>query len=70
MKRIIASALVATAALTGAAHASSLDADAMYIAPNADFSNLTDAQIALINAVVLNGNDELSQAAEIEAITK
>ncbi|MGH1417012.1 MAG: hypothetical protein ACRBB0_26240 [Pelagimonas sp.] len=57
MKTIIASALIATAALTGAANAS-LSSDVQTYAPGADISSLTAAQTASLHLILSGGDSE------------
>ena len=57
MKTLIASALVATAALTGAANAS-LSSDVNTYAPGADVSALSAADVAKLNLIIAGGDTE------------
>ncbi|SMX29704.1 hypothetical protein TRP8649_03868 [Pelagimonas phthalicica] len=57
MKTLIASALVATAALTGAANAS-LSSDVQTYAPGADISSLSAAETASLHLIVNGGGTE------------
>ena len=57
MKTLIASALVATAALTGAAHAS-LQSDVNTYAPGADVSSLSATEVAQLNLIIAGGDTE------------
>ena len=71
MKTLIASALIATAALTGTAYATtspSVDRDAQYIVPGADFSNLSTADVHFINNIVHGNGSNGEKRAQIKSI--
>ncbi|MBY6147232.1 hypothetical protein KUW09_24490 [Mameliella alba] len=71
MKNLIASTLVATAALTGAAYAAttpSLDSEARYIVPGADFSDLTASEIRAINSAIHGSGTASEKQAYIRAL--
>ena len=71
MKTLIASALVATAALTGTAQAMTapkIDSDAKYILPGADFSGLTAAEVLAINNALNSGSSNGEKQAFIRAL--
>ena len=73
MKTLIASALIATAALTGTAQAMtgpSVSTEATYILPGADFSGLSAAQVHAINGIVQSGESFNDKVAEIRAQLK
>ncbi|WP_305971657.1 MULTISPECIES: hypothetical protein [unclassified Mameliella] len=70
MKTLIASALVATAALTGAANAMTapqLDSEAKYVLPGADFSGLSAAEVLAINNALKSGDSNSEKQALIRA---
>ncbi|BBU54058.1 MULTISPECIES: hypothetical protein [Mameliella] len=70
MKTLIASALIATAALTGAANAMTtpqLDSEAKYILPGADFSGLSAAEVHAINNALKSGDSNSEKQAFIRA---
>ena len=71
MKTLIASALVATAALTGTAYAApTVSSEATYILPGADFSGLSAAEVHAINGIVQSGGSFNDKAAAIRAQLK
>lgn len=70
MKTLIASALIATAALAGTAQAMTtptVSNEARQILPGADFSGLTTTQIHTINAIVNSGGSSNGKQAAIRA---
>ncbi|MGP6089967.1 hypothetical protein [Antarctobacter jejuensis] len=70
MKTLIASALIATAALTSAAYAAptaTVSSEASYILPGADFSGLSATEVHTINAIVQSGDSFNDKAAAIRA---
>ncbi|SNT37430.1 hypothetical protein [Antarctobacter heliothermus] len=70
MKTLIASALIATAAFTGTAHAMTaptLDREAQYIVPGADFSSLTASEVHVINNIVHGGGGNGEKRAQIKS---
>ncbi|WP_323770824.1 hypothetical protein [Antarctobacter sp.] len=70
MKTLIASALIATAAFAGSAHAMtspSVDRDAQYIVPGADFSALSAAEVASINNIVHGDGSNGEKRSQIKA---
>ncbi|MDA7423174.1 hypothetical protein [Thalassococcus lentus] len=70
MKRTIATALVAVAALTGAANAMTSDARLAQIqayAPNADVQSLTNAEIGTLLSVIHSGDTESEKRGFVQA---
>ncbi|WP_427875319.1 hypothetical protein [Pelagimonas varians] len=67
MKTLIASALIATAALTGAANAS-LSSDVQTYAPNADVSALTATEANMVVSILHSGNTESEKRSAIRKI--
>lgn len=72
MKKLIASTLIATAALTTGAVAMTpkVDSEARYILPGADFSGLSAAQVAQINSAVHGSDNHNEKRALILSILK
>lgn len=72
MKTFITSVLIASAALTTGAVAMTpkVDSEARYVLPDADFSGLSAAQVAQINAVVHTGDSFNEKRAQILSILR
>ncbi len=71
MKTVFASALVAVAALTGAANAMTvspaLESDVRQYAPEADISTLSTAEINVLASLVHGGDSEGEKRAAVRA---
>ncbi|WP_425073745.1 hypothetical protein [Sagittula sp. S175] len=72
MKTLIASALIATATLTGAAYANSIQLDpaAYGFVSDLDAASLSDTQVAAINAVLGTSDSDLEITSQINAIAR
>ena len=66
MKTLIASALIATAALTGAANATTVPSQVKFYAPNADTSALTSSQALQLFMIVHGGDSESEKRGKIQ----
>ncbi|WP_425073747.1 hypothetical protein [Sagittula sp. S175] len=72
MKKLIASTLIATAALTGAAYANSIQLNpaAYGFVSDLDAASLSNAQIAAINAALGTSDSDLEITSRINAIAR
>ncbi|GAA4219027.1 hypothetical protein J4E08_17795 [Sagittula sp. NFXS13] len=68
MKTLIASALTATALFAGAAQAAPVSSEVQTYLPNANYSNLSDTQVAAINSVVHSGKNYNETRSAIRSI--
>lgn len=73
MKKIILSALVATATLGTAASAmtdTAVGTEARLLLPQADFSGVTAAQAAQIDAIIHSGDNHNEKVAQIRGVLR
>ncbi len=73
MKTLIATALIATAGFAGTASAMTapqVSDQAQFIVPNADFSGLSAAKIALINNILTSGDSNGEKRATITSLLR
>lgn len=73
MKTLIASALISSAAFAGTAQAMtapSVDREAQYVLPGADFSGLTTAEVHSINLILHGNGSNGEKAAAIHSFLK
>ncbi|MBV2359818.1 hypothetical protein KUH32_08530 [Thalassococcus sp. CAU 1522] len=71
MKKTLAITAIALATLTGAAQAmtqTEVSPEAQLLVPSADFSGLSNAQVATINSIVHSGDTNSEKSGQIRSI--